>query len=43
MLTALVLVCSLAVTPDLRNCNRHNAVSVVEVPEKFLLPAQCFM
>jgi hypothetical protein len=43
MLTALVLVCSLAVTPDLRECNRNNAVHVVQVPEEFAMPAMCAM
>jgi hypothetical protein len=43
MLTALVLVCSLAVTPDLRTCNDRNAVDVLRVPEQFGSPATCFM
>jgi hypothetical protein len=43
MLTALVLVCSLAVTPDLRTCDRNNAVHVVQVPEEFTMPAMCAM
>ena len=43
MLTALVLVCSLAVTPDLAACNRNNAVDVIRVPEEFGNPATCFM
>ena len=43
MLTALVLVCSLAITPDLRGCDRANAVHVVQVPEEFALPAMCAM
>ena len=43
MLTALVLVCSLAVTPDLRACDRNNAVHVVRVPEEFTMPAMCAM
>ena len=43
MLTALVLVCSLAATPDLRTCNDRNAVDVVRVPEEFGTPAACFM
>ena len=43
MLTALVLVCSLALTPDLAACNRNNAVEVVRVPEEFGNPATCFM
>ena len=43
MLTALVLVCSLAITPDLGSCNRYNAVSVTRVPDEFGTPATCFM
>ena len=41
MLTALVLVCSLTTTPDLRECNRDNAVHVFQVPEEFALPSMC--
>jgi hypothetical protein len=33
MLTALVLICSLAVTPDLRDCTRDNATAVKSVFE----------
>jgi hypothetical protein len=43
MLKALVLVCSLAITPDLRTCDQSNAVDVVLVPEEFGSPAMCFM
>jgi len=43
MLTAIILVCSLAVTPDLRECARDNATSVMQVPEEFALPSQCMM
>lgn len=43
MLTALVLVCSLAVTPDLRACDRDNAVHVMRVPEEYAIPAMCAM
>ncbi len=43
MLTALVLVCSLAATPDLAACNRDNAVDVMRVPDQFGNPATCFM
>jgi hypothetical protein len=43
MLTALILVCSLTVTPDLRACDRNNAVHVLQVPEEFALPAMCAM
>lgn len=43
MLMALVLVCSLQVTPDLADCSRTNAVSVMRVPEEFGNPATCLM
>lgn len=41
MLTAFVLVCSLAITPDLSGCNRDNAVDVMRVPDQFGHPATC--
>src|SRR5690348_6966876 len=43
MLTALVLVCSLAATPDLAACNRDNATDVMRVPEEYANPAMCLM
>jgi hypothetical protein len=43
MLTALILICSLATTPDIRTCSRDNAVDAVQVPEAFASPATCFM
>jgi hypothetical protein len=43
MLTALVLVCSLAATPDLRQCSERNAVDVLRVPDEYGSPAACFM
>ena len=43
MLTALILVCSLATDPDLRSCTRDNALDVVLVPSTFGNPATCFM
>jgi len=33
MLTAIVLVCSIAVTPDLRSCDQSNARIVMHPPE----------
>ena len=39
MLTALVLICSVAVTPDLRDCSRSNAVAVMRVPA--MVPEGC--
>ena len=43
MLTALVLVCSLAVTPELRDCDQSNATDVMRVPEEFSNPMTCMM
>jgi hypothetical protein len=43
LFTTLVLICSLAITPDLRECNRNNAVHVVQVPEQYAMPGACFM
>ncbi|HEX6957940.1 MAG TPA: hypothetical protein VF194_08145 [Ferrovibrio sp.] len=43
MLTALVLVCSLAATPDLSACNRQTAIDVMRVPEEFSHPGLCAM
>jgi hypothetical protein len=42
MLTALILVCSLASVPDLGDCTRDNALDVVYVPATFANPT-CFM
>ena len=43
MLKALVLICSAAVTPDLRDCTRENAMAVMRLPAEFGNPATCFM
>ena len=43
MLTALVLICSLAVTPDIRHCTRENATSVMLLTVQSGNPATCFM
>jgi len=43
MLTALVLVCSVAITPDLRDCTRENAAAVMLVPVQSGNSATCFM
>jgi hypothetical protein len=43
MLTALVLVCSVAAIPDLRDCTRDNATAVMRVPEDFRSPFTCLM
>ena len=41
MLTALVLVCSIATTPDLRDCDASKARMVMRVPEAYASPAAC--
>jgi hypothetical protein len=43
MLTALILICSLGTTPDLRACTRDNAVDAMPVPEAFANPVTCLM
>jgi hypothetical protein len=43
MLTALVLICSIAVTPDLRDCTRDNATALMRAPAEFGNPATCLM
>jgi hypothetical protein len=43
VLTALVLICSVAVTSDLEDCARNNATTVILVPAEFGNPATCFM
>lgn len=43
MLHALILICSVAATPDVRDCNRDNALDVMRVPGEYGLPTQCFM
>ena len=43
MLTALVLICSVLVTPDLHDCDEANARAVMLVPEEFASPVTCAM
>jgi hypothetical protein len=43
MLMALVLICSVATTPDLRDCTRANATAVMRVPAEFRHPVTCLM
>ena len=43
MLSAMILICSLANTPNLADCSRTNAIDVVWVPETFTNPVTCFM
>jgi hypothetical protein len=43
VLTALVLICSATVTPDLADCTWKNATAVVRVPAEFGNPSTCFM
>lgn len=43
MLIALVLLCSIKVTPDLQDCTRDNATAVLRVPGEFGHPATCLL
>jgi hypothetical protein len=43
MLTALILVCSLAAVPDLGSCTENNAVEVIRDAETFVSPVTCLM
>ena len=43
MLTALILVCSVVVTPELADCNRSNAVQVLQLPEETGNPLICML
>ena len=43
MFTAIVLICSVLATPDLRNCDETNARAVMLVPEEFASPITCAM
>jgi hypothetical protein len=43
VLTALILICSAAVAPDLGECTRKNATVEMRVPMEFANPALCLM
>jgi hypothetical protein len=43
MLTALILICSAAITPDIQNCTRENAMTVLRLPTEFSSPTACLM
>jgi hypothetical protein len=43
MLTALVLICSLALTPDVTTCTSETASHVMRVPADFANPNTCLM
>jgi hypothetical protein len=43
MLTALILICSVTLIPDLQNCSRENATTVMRAPARFASPATCFL
>jgi hypothetical protein len=43
MLTAIVMVCSLAITPELTACDASNSVHVLRVPERFGNPKTCML
>jgi hypothetical protein len=42
MLTAIILVCSIVTTPELGDCNRSNAIHVLQLPEA-ANPVMCMM
>ncbi len=37
------LICSVSVTPDLRDCTRENAIDVMRTPVETANPATCFL
>jgi hypothetical protein len=43
VLTAVVLICSVLATPELRDCDETNARAVMLVPEAFASPVTCAM
>ena len=43
VLTALVLICSILATPELRDCDENNARVVMLVPGEFVSPVTCAM
>ena len=43
VLTAIVLICSVLATPNLRDCDETNARAVMLVPEGFASPTACAM
>jgi hypothetical protein len=43
MLTALILICSLASVSDAGACTKDNALMVLRSPEAFANPVTCFM
>jgi hypothetical protein len=43
MLTALILICSAAVAPNLADCTRTNASVVMWIPNEYRNPITCFV
>jgi hypothetical protein len=43
MLTALVLICSASLTPNLADCSPANARAAIRVPTEFANPVTCLM
>jgi hypothetical protein len=43
VLTALILICLVAANPDIEDCTRDNAATVMRVLAEFGNPAACFM
>jgi hypothetical protein len=43
MLSAMILVCSLASVPNLASCTEANATQVIRDPETFASPVTCYV
>lgn len=43
MLSALILVCSLAITPNIRDCDQANAVDVIRLRSATASPTSCLL
>ena len=41
MLTSVVLICSLSLTPNLQDCTQQTAVQTLRAPEQTQLPGMC--
>lgn len=43
MFTALILICSMKITPAVDTCDRRNAVDVISMADTFNSPVTCMM
>jgi hypothetical protein len=43
VLTALILICSATLAPDLADCTQKNATAVIRLPAEFGSPTACFI